>query len=306
VASRTGQPGRLRFAGQRADELTGLYYNRHRYYAPDLHVFLTPDPLALLSTLQDVGYVPNPTIFIDPLGLVTIINGSPGDPVMKDTIRRIKQKYPDAKVITSDKLGKSPSLWQKMTGKRKNANMIDANEDNVIITTHGEPAGVQWKGGNNNRATGDEIGEQLRNAGFKGKGKRVDLLACNGATPGKNGEPSVAQGIANKTDATTWGAMSNDPGMTYRNEPSWEGNFVKPRPWYNFWSKSVTNIDEKDYVDGPKGVIHPGEMSGTPWDPKVHGVAKDPRTGSTWRHAKTGKPTPISGPEGYIPVGPKP
>ncbi|WP_437643952.1 hypothetical protein [Sorangium sp. So ce362] len=58
----------------------------------------------------------------------------------------------------------------------------------------------------------------------------------------------------------------------------WEGNFVKPRPWYNFWSKSETTIDGKDYVNGPKGVIHPGEMSGTPWDPKVHGVAKHPVT----------------------------
>lgn len=203
MASRTGQPGRLRFAGQRADELTGLYYDRYRCYAPDLHVFLTPDPLALLSTLQDVGYIPNPTIFIEPLGLVTIINGSPGDPVMKDTIRRIKQKYPDAKVITSDRLGKPPSLWQKLRGKGKNADMIDADEDNVYDARGA--CGRAMERRQKYWSTGDEIGEQLRNAGFKGKGKRVDLLACNGATPGMNGEPSVAQGIANQTGATTWG-----------------------------------------------------------------------------------------------------
>lgn len=99
--------------------------------------------------------------------------------------------------------------------------------------------------------------------------------------------------------------MSNDPGMTYRNAPCWEGNFIKPRPWCNFRSKSVTKIDGKDYVGGPKGVIHPGEMSGTPWNPVVHGVAKDPVTGNTWRDPKTGKPIPRSGPEGYIPVRPK-
>ncbi|WP_437595982.1 hypothetical protein WMF28_25685 [Sorangium sp. So ce590] len=85
----------------------------------------------------------------------------------------------------------------------------------------------------------------------------------------------------------------------------WEGNFVKPRPWYNFWSKSETTIDGKDYVNGPKGVIHPGEMSGTPWDPKVHGVAKHPVTGNNWLDPETSKPIPISGPEDYIPVKPK-
>lgn len=58
-------------------------------------------------------------------------------------------------------------------------------------------------------------------------------------------------------------------------------------------------------LTGPKGVIHPGEMSGTPWVPTVHGVAKDPVTGTTWRDPKTGKPIPIGGAEGYIPVRPK-
>jgi hypothetical protein len=86
----------------------------------------------------------------------------------------------------------------------------------------------------------------------------------------------------------------------------WEGNFVKPRPWYNFWSKSETTIDGKDYVNGPKGVIHPGEMSGTPWDPKVHGVAKHPVTGNNWLDPNTSKPIPTSGPDGYVPVAPKP
>lgn len=52
-------------------------------------------------------------------------------------------------------------------------------------------------------------------------------------------------------------------------------------------------------------MIRPGEMSGTPWDPKVHGVAKDPVTGTTWLDPKTSTPIPISGPEGYIPVKPK-
>ncbi|WP_438042679.1 RHS repeat domain-containing protein [Sorangium sp. So ce128] len=280
VASRTGQPGQLRFAGQRADELTGLHYNRHRYYAPDLHVFLTPDPLALLSTLQDVGYVPNPTIFIDPLGLLTIINGSPGDPVMKDTIRQMKAQYPDAKVIRSDKLGKSPSIWQRLSGTGKNANMIDANENHVFVTTHGAPGRAQWKGKKGGYATGDEIGMQLNKAGFKGKGVRVDTTICNGATPGENDAPSITQGIANQTGATVWGALADDPGAARRGTPMTKHpiTFVKPRPWYNFWSPTAKQgdgsdfvIEDKEYITDKQGHLYYGTMSGTPNNPTVHG-----------------------------------
>ncbi|WP_437870141.1 PAAR-like domain-containing protein [Sorangium sp. So ce363] len=280
VASRTGQPGQLRFAGQRADELTGLHYNRHRYYAPDLHVFLTPDPLALLSTLQDVGYVPNPTIFIDPLGLLTIINGSPGDPVMEDTIRQMKAQYPDAKVIRSDKLGKSPSIWQRLSGTGKSANMIDSNENHVFVTTHGAPGRAQWKGKKGGYATGDEIGMQLNKAGFKGKGARVDTTICNGATPGENDAPSITQGIANQTGATVWGALADDPGAARRGTPMTKHpiTFVKPRPWYNFWSPTAKQsdgsdfvIEDKEYITDKQGHLYYGTMSGTPNNPTVHG-----------------------------------
>ncbi|MBK8256718.1 MAG: DUF4150 domain-containing protein [Polyangiaceae bacterium] len=277
VIDRRGEPGALRFAGQRADEYTGLYYNRHRYYAPDLHVFATPDPLGILSVLQDIGYVPNVTIFIDPLGLLTIVNGQPGDPVMEDTIRQMKEKYPDAKVINSDKLGKPPSLWQKITGKGPNANMIDPKENHVFVTTHGAPGGAQWKGTPKNWATGDEIGKSLADAGFKNKkGARVDMTVCNSATPGQGGAPSVAQGIANQTGATAWGAKANTPGDPYKSPPVWEGNFKKPRPWYNFWSKSLGKEGSQDYILGGKGKIHAGEMSGIPGNNTVHGGAYVP------------------------------
>ncbi|WP_044251871.1 PAAR-like domain-containing protein [Chondromyces apiculatus] len=303
VAATAGQPGRLRFAGQRADEVTGLHYNRHRYYAPDLHVFLTPDPLGMLSTTQDIGYVLNPTIFIDPLGLLTIINGQPGDPVMEDTIRVMKANNPGAKVITSDKLGKPPSIWQRLKGEGKNANMIDPNEDHLFITTHGAPGGSQWKGTKNNWATGDEIGEALNKAGFKGKGARVDTTICNGATPAQDGGPSLTQGIANKTKATVWGAKSNVPALTHRGE-GWEVQFRAPRPWYNFWSKSVgKDATGKDYILGSKGKLYPGLMSGTPDNPTVHGAYVDVY-GNPVRDP-AGKPMGFADSKGYVPTKPQ-
>ena len=64
----------LRFQGQYFDAETGLHYNRHRYYNPGTGRFLTPDPIKLAGGLNSYQYVPNPTGWVDPLGL----SGCPG------------------------------------------------------------------------------------------------------------------------------------------------------------------------------------------------------------------------------------
>ncbi|WP_311885958.1 MULTISPECIES: RHS repeat-associated core domain-containing protein [unclassified Pseudomonas] len=70
----------LRFQGQYFDAETGLHYNRHRYYNPGAGRFLTPDPIKLAGGLNNYQYVPNPTGWVDPLGL----NGNcPGGPDCK-------------------------------------------------------------------------------------------------------------------------------------------------------------------------------------------------------------------------------
>ncbi|MFW0756594.1 RHS repeat-associated core domain-containing protein [Pseudomonas sp. H11T01] len=61
----------LRFQGQYFDPETGLHYNRHRYYNPDIGRYLTPDPLKLAGGLNAYQYTPNPTGWVDPLGLNT-------------------------------------------------------------------------------------------------------------------------------------------------------------------------------------------------------------------------------------------
>ncbi|MGY1955016.1 HNH/endonuclease VII fold putative polymorphic toxin, partial [Pseudomonas pergaminensis] len=45
------------------------HYNRHRYYNPDVGRYLTPDPVKLVGGINAYQYVPNPTGWIDPLGL---------------------------------------------------------------------------------------------------------------------------------------------------------------------------------------------------------------------------------------------
>ncbi|MBW8134903.1 RHS domain-containing protein [Pseudomonas sp. PAMC 26818] len=68
----------LRFQGQYFDQESGLHYNRHRYYNPDIGRYLTPDPVKLAGGINAYLYVPNPTGWIDPLGLSCKIGNCPG------------------------------------------------------------------------------------------------------------------------------------------------------------------------------------------------------------------------------------
>ena len=66
---RTGQP--LRFAGQYADDATGLHYNTFRYYDPDVGRYISQDPTGLSGGLNLYAYVPNPAGWTDPWGWIS-------------------------------------------------------------------------------------------------------------------------------------------------------------------------------------------------------------------------------------------
>ncbi|WP_223290910.1 DUF6531 domain-containing protein [Streptomyces avicenniae] len=59
----------LRFPGQYSDPETGWHYNVHRHYDPGTGRYTSPDPLGLLPGPNHYGYVPDPRIWADPLGL---------------------------------------------------------------------------------------------------------------------------------------------------------------------------------------------------------------------------------------------
>ncbi|KVT18623.1 hypothetical protein WT24_30875 [Burkholderia sp. MSMB1078WGS] len=61
----------LRFPGQWADDETGLSYNLNRYYDPDSGQYLSSDPIGLEGGLRTQGYVADPFVEFDPLGLAT-------------------------------------------------------------------------------------------------------------------------------------------------------------------------------------------------------------------------------------------
>lgn len=58
-----------RFQGQWFDQESGLHYNFHRYYDPQTARYLSNDPIGLAGGFNTYGYVHNPLIWIDPLGL---------------------------------------------------------------------------------------------------------------------------------------------------------------------------------------------------------------------------------------------
>lgn len=94
----------IRFQGQSFDTETGLHYNRFRYFDPDLGMFTARDPIGLMGGDNVFAYAPNPTGFIDPLGLITgAYNYDPrtyGEAAWNEFVRKIKEN-PVSKYIGS-------------------------------------------------------------------------------------------------------------------------------------------------------------------------------------------------------------
>lgn len=63
----------FRYQGQYADQETGLYYNRFRYYSPIEGCYIQQDPIGLAGgNPTQYAYVGNPNWWIDPLGLAGV------------------------------------------------------------------------------------------------------------------------------------------------------------------------------------------------------------------------------------------
>ncbi|WP_085695471.1 MULTISPECIES: RHS repeat-associated core domain-containing protein [unclassified Pseudomonas] len=110
----------LRFQGQYFDDESGLHYNRHRYYDPDMGRYLTPDPVKLAGGLNQYRYVPNPTGWVDPLGLTSNCPppNKPGCPV------------PDG--VSGSVVDEGEPALPKMTAQERRAR-IDELAENIAL-----------------------------------------------------------------------------------------------------------------------------------------------------------------------------
>ncbi|WP_276560260.1 RHS repeat-associated core domain-containing protein, partial [Aeromonas salmonicida] len=71
------------------DQETGLYYNRYRYFDPELGQYISSDPIGFAGGLRPQGYVHNPLEWVDPFGLNTeLIRYKPRDELTAITGRR--------------------------------------------------------------------------------------------------------------------------------------------------------------------------------------------------------------------------
>ncbi|WP_353631449.1 RHS repeat-associated core domain-containing protein [Pseudomonas canadensis] len=117
----------LRFQGQYFDQESGLHYNRHRYYNPDIGRYLTPDPVKLAGGINAYQYAPNPTGWIDPWGL----NACPGedscklqtipetdDPTQKARVDGGVQSPPLIHGVNAETLNRTHTIEGKRSTKR--------------------------------------------------------------------------------------------------------------------------------------------------------------------------------------------
>ncbi|WON75863.1 RHS repeat-associated core domain-containing protein [Serratia sp. UGAL515B_01] len=153
-------PQPLRFQGQYHDEESGLHYNRYRYYDPDIGRFITPDPLGLVGGENPYHYAPNPTVWVDPLGLMNEPGRSSG--------------------ISSGNIGAASYAFDQRT-------------KNMTVKTHGMPFATQT----DKLASGSSLTKQVQDVVNKNGGhvNRVTLQSCYSAV---GGPASQAQQLANK------------------------------------------------------------------------------------------------------------
>ncbi|QRF55106.1 RHS repeat-associated core domain-containing protein [Variovorax paradoxus] len=129
----------LRFQGQYRDDETGLHYNRFRYYDPDCGRFASQDPMGLSGGINLFAYAPNPTGWVDPLGLVDI------------------KHFPSHESICGF------------------ADLVPDNPKRISVGGHGTPL----HDCNNVPLTVQEIADEIRAHSKYKKGMGVDLLSCS-------------------------------------------------------------------------------------------------------------------------------
>ncbi|OZO02467.1 type IV secretion protein Rhs, partial [Pseudomonas sp. IB20] len=166
---------RLRFQGQYFDPESGLHYNRHRYYNPDIGRYLTPDPVKLAGGINAYQYAPNPTGWVDPTGLSancppkgrkTLTCDKPAEPSTPEVSRNgaFKQAKVDAGVPRTQH--PDPVLDPRL-GKTRQYSMVSMRDkqNNEVLDERGRP--IMTREYEFTRANGSKILIQDHGAGHK-------------------------------------------------------------------------------------------------------------------------------------------
>jgi RHS repeat-associated protein len=159
----------IRMQGQYEDEETGLYYNRYRYYDPNISAYVSQDPLRLRAGINLYSYGVNSFGWIDPLGLSC-------ETSFDKEVKISKSKYPESakhieeaqanghsEVLTIDRGGAK----QRRAESLKNTPTVkDMDRDEyppAMFKEGGTGASVKHIPSSDNRGAGSSIGHELRN-----------------------------------------------------------------------------------------------------------------------------------------------
>ncbi|APV38890.1 type IV secretion protein Rhs [Pseudomonas frederiksbergensis] len=136
----------LRFQGQYFDAESGLHYNRHRYYDPEVGRYLTPDPIKLAGGLNQYQYTPNPTGWVDPLGLSgscpppnKLGCGAPDD----TTGARVDEGEPALPKLTGDQRRARIDELAEAVVHRRLKEMEDSIDEAHFLQKHGAQTTLQ-------------------------------------------------------------------------------------------------------------------------------------------------------------------
>ncbi|WP_181259361.1 RHS repeat domain-containing protein [Pseudoduganella armeniaca] len=141
AACRAGMWNPIRFQGQYEDAETGLFYNRYRYYDPSTARFLSQDPIGLDGGANLYQYAPNPTAWIDPLGLARCGSAAA-------TLKRLKGMN-----ISRIEQAIANEGFSKTKDNGKNATWIHADGSQIRIHKYGDQSNVD-KNGNLKKKSG--------------------------------------------------------------------------------------------------------------------------------------------------------
>jgi RHS repeat-associated protein len=97
----------FRYQGQYEDVETGLYYNRFRYYDPEVGSYISQDPARVIGGIKLYAYVANPSSWIDEFGLACA--------QVKNGVLEIKQKFPAGSAQAKELESFAQSWNQEMT-----------------------------------------------------------------------------------------------------------------------------------------------------------------------------------------------
>ncbi|AZM49048.1 hypothetical protein DMB38_27600 [Streptomyces sp. WAC 06738] len=123
----------LRLPGQYADRETGLHYNLHRYYDPELARYATPDPLGLAPAPNPVAYVHNPLTWSDPLGLSPYSSRKLG---LSDSAQNAIQKLENIKKDPIGRINSMPNHNHYSAARREAAGEVVAVKQNGVPFDH--------------------------------------------------------------------------------------------------------------------------------------------------------------------------